>query len=86
MKKATFFISINAEDINGLIKNIEEGAINAKICLAMNSYTSNDGVTYLAGKSILAENEEIYHKVSNKCLCFNISYTSKTYKLGEFND
>ncbi|MGW8595872.1 hypothetical protein ACWBQ1_12055 [Providencia rettgeri] len=85
-KTATFFISINADDINALIKAIEEGAISANICLAMNSYTSNDGMIYLIGKSSLDENEKIYHKVSNKCLCFNISYTSKTYELGEPND
>ncbi|EMJ7518902.1 hypothetical protein RGL88_000384 [Providencia rettgeri] len=85
-KTATFFISINADDINALIKAIEEGAISANICLAMNSYTSNNGSIYLIGKSSLDENEKIYHKVSNKCLCFNISYTSKTYELGEPND
>lgn len=84
--KAIFHIKIKKIIILKLVDDIHSGISSANISLIVDRYFYSDKYEFLIAKSHIEPDEHVAHEITHGCSDFDMSYTSKSFKIGEFND
>lgn len=83
---AIFYVHINKSSFDMFLQEIEKGLEAAQVIIAINKHANSSEGSFIIGKSNTESKSDIPDNIDLTFSCIEITYTSKSYRIGECND